>query len=138
MEVMLALVVIAFGLYGILDLMAANRRLSHRAAKRAVAVELARAKMAEIRAAGIEKVAALWAKSPSPKGATFVYPPEPAKLLAPYEAETFLWQARFDRDEKQPGIVNVEVRIFWYPTAIAPVEKLQEHSVAVGGLLAEK
>ena len=153
MEVLLALVVIAFGLYGILDLMASTQRLSLRAQRRAVAIELAGAKMAEIQAGGFEAVEALWSKSPAGLSQPFHYPTQPAKFGPPYveqpagrrakagpsyDVNPFLWRARFDHNDRQPEVFNVEVRVYWYPTATAPVDTIQEHSVSVGGFLVKR
>jgi prepilin-type N-terminal cleavage/methylation domain-containing protein len=137
-EVLIGIVVVVFALYGVLDLVAVNQRLSLRAHRRAVAVELARAKMAEIQAAGFDAVTALWAKAPGGATQPFVLPSDPAEFKPPYKADAFRWQARFDRVEEHPEIINVEVRVLWYPTTKAPTAQILENSVSVGGFLVKK
>jgi len=129
MEVLIALVVIAFALYGILDLMASNERLSLRAARREVAIELARAKMAELQTAGFDAVARQWANSPAATSNTLTYPAERAPFTPLYNAKPFQWQVRFDRGEPQSEVMQVKVEVFWLPG---------QDSVSVGGLLVKR
>jgi len=138
MEVLLGLVVIVIALYGVLDLLAANQKLSVRAHRRAVAVELAQAKMAEIQAAGYGAVEALWAKSPGGAGQPFACPPKLTAFAAPYEAKPFSWQAQFVRDAQNPDVIQVEVRVAWDLIESAPDEKTPVNSVAVGTMLVKK
>jgi prepilin-type N-terminal cleavage/methylation domain-containing protein len=141
MEVLIALVVIAFGLYGILDLISNNQRASIRTERRAVATELCRAKMAEVQAGGFDAVAALWAKSPANAAASFVLPAERAPFTPPYASPTdqaYQWQARFDRDGPQAAVYNIEVRVFWQPIAGATADRPETYSVSVGGLLVKR
>lgn len=138
-EVLVALVVIVFGLWGILDLVTSNETNDRIVQRRAAAIELAGAKLAEIQAAGFD---ALLPHLPKPGGeaATHsLYPAAgPTKFDLPYDTGTFSWQARFD-PTGQPGVVNVEVRVFLedFP-ADTPAEKLQRNSVSVGALLIKK
>jgi hypothetical protein len=37
-----------------------------------------------------------------------------------------------------PELINVEVRVLWYPTTAAPTEQILENSVSVGGLLVKR
>jgi len=138
MEVLLALVVISFGLYGLLDLITTTQKQSVRAHRRAVAVELARARMAELQAAGYDAVAGLWAKSSADPSKPLDYPPETAAFAAPYKAKNFRWQAHLVRDAQHPEVIQVEVRVTWDVIPGAPEEKLSASSVAVGGLLVKK
>jgi len=137
-EVLIGIVVVAFALYGVLDLIATNQRLSLRAHRRAAAVELARAKMAEIQAAGFDAVSALWAKAAGGSTQPFVYPSDPAEFKPPYKAAPFRWQVRFDHAQEHPEVINVEMRVLWYPTTKAPTEQILENSVSVGGYLVKK
>jgi len=137
-EVLIALVVLVFALYGVLDLVASTQRLAFRAQRRAAAVELARAKIAEIQAAGFNSVTALWAKSPGGPSQPFVYPPTLAEFPAPYDAKPFRWQARFDPVPEHPEVVNMVVRVFWHPPAPRAAGAEVEGSVAVAGLLVRK
>jgi type II secretory pathway pseudopilin PulG len=138
MEVLLGIVVVAFALYGVLDLMTISQKMSQRAQRRAAAVELARAKMAELQAAGFDAVAALWAKSPAAASQVFFYPATAGNFSPPYNAKPFRWQARFDRDPKTPDLMNVEVRVFWYPAPPGSSDSIEKSSVSVGGLLVKK
>jgi len=138
MEVLLGIVVVALALYGVLDLMAISQKMSQRARRRAAAVELACAKMAELRAGGFDAVAALWAKSPAAAPQNFYYPATPGDFSPPYNAKPFRWQARFDRDPKTPDVMNVEVRVFWSPAPPGSSDSIEKSSVAVGGLLVKK
>jgi len=138
MEVLLALVVIAFGLYGILDLMAANLHLSQRAQNRGAAIELAGAKMAEIQAAGFGAIEPLLPKLSDESSTAVLYPPAPDRFQSPYQAEKFYWQARFDRNPQVPEVLNVEVRVYWYPKAGTRGGTVPQHSVSVGGLLVKR
>jgi len=137
-EVLIALVVVVFALYGVLDLVAANQQISLRARRRAVATELARAKMAEIRTAGFGAVTALWDKATSGPSQSFIYPSDPAEFKAPYRAGPFRWQARYSRNPRQPDAINVEVRVLWYPTTKGAPEEVLANSVSVGELLVKK
>jgi len=137
-EVLLGIVVATFALYGVLDLMATSQKVSLRAHRRAAAIELARAKMAELQAAGFDAVAALWAKVPGGAAQPVAYPADPAEFKDPYKAPSFRWQARFDRVADRPELINVEVRVLWYPTTAAPTEQILENSVSVGGLLVKR
>jgi len=131
MEVLIALVVIAFALYGILDLTASNQRLSLRAQQRAEAIQLARAKMAEVQAAGFDAVVGLWAKAAAQSPQSFVYPSQPGEFQPPYNAKLFRWQARFQRDPQRSDVINVEV-------VVTHRDQPPEGAISVGGLLVKK
>lgn len=137
-EVMVALVVVAIGLFGIIDLMMLNQRYSVRAERRAVGAELAAAKLAEIQVAGYNALAALVpALSDSPTSPSY-YPPAPVRFEEPYDASRFLWQASVFRAAAPQDALNVEVRVFWYPTAKAPKSTILEHSIALGALVVKE
>jgi len=132
-EVLLGIVIIVFALYGVLDLIANNQNLSLRAQQRTVAIELAAAKTAEIRAAGFDAVEQLRAKSGS-ASKTFVYPPEPAKFAPPYDAKQFRWQAHFDPLTTQPAVIHATVIVSW----TQPGKRDTSDSVAIASLLAKR
>jgi prepilin-type N-terminal cleavage/methylation domain-containing protein len=139
-EVLLALVILTIGLYGVLDLIISTHNRSARTERRAAAIELARGKMAELQAMGYEWVEArnLVPRAADGASSPTFFPAQAAKFEPPYEAPVYRWQARFDRDPKEPDLVNVEVRVTWYPTLEAPPEMIAEQSVALGGLLVRK
>jgi hypothetical protein len=138
MEVLLGIIVIVFALFGVLDLIQSNQHLSLRAQRRAVAVELARARMAEIQAAGFQAVTDLWAKSSSGPAQEFLYPSSRSPFDSPYNAKLFRWQARFIRENTAAEVINVEVRVFWDIEDKTPQDELLGKSVSIGGLLARK
>jgi type II secretory pathway pseudopilin PulG len=138
LEVLMGIVVVVFALYGVLDLIASNQRLSLRAQRRATATELARAKMAEIQVAGFDAVTAMWPSLPGGPPQSLIYPPDPAEFKTPYKADPFRWQLRLDRDPQYPEAINVEVRVLWYATSTGLREQILENSVSVGGLLVKK
>jgi len=135
MEVLIALVVVTFALYGVLDLIASNQRISLRTQRRAAAIGLGRAKMAEIQTAGFDAVASLLDKGPGGPSQSLVYPSESSEFKAPYAAKAFRWQARFDRNSQQPEVIAVEVRVLWYQPTTGAAEEALSNSVSVGGLL---
>ena len=138
-EVMIALVIIVLGLWGILDLVASNEKTSRLAVRRAMAIELAGAKMAEIQAAGFDRIAALLAKAPDGAAAETLYPQQRATFQPPYVGETLTWQARLVPTGPQPGVIQVEVRVFLndLPAALSD-EEIRKNAVAVGALLVKK
>lgn len=139
MEVLVALVVIVFGLWGILELVAANQGISRQAARRAAAIELAGAKMAEIQAAGFDRVEPLLTKLPDGASTSTLYPATPAKFEPPYDTGTYSWQARFVPNGPRPDVVNVEMRVFLEDLPLdATGDRIQRRSVAVGALLVKK
>ena len=140
MEVLLALVVLTIGLYGVLDLIISTHNRSARTERCAAAIELARAKMAELQAMGYEALEsrALLPRLADAASSPTHFPAQAAKSEAPYEAPFYRWQARFDRAPKEPDIVNIEVRVTWYPTLEAPPDVIAEQSVALGGLLVRR
>jgi hypothetical protein len=138
MEVLIAIVVLAFALYGVLDLIDHNRRLSLRAEGRAVALELARAKMAEIQAAGYEAVAPLLPAPGDRPSTPVLYPTAPGKFQPPYPDRGYVWQARLERQNQEPDVVNVEVQVLWHRPAFTPSSSFHEHSVSVGGLVVKR
>ena len=115
-EVMLAIVVVAIGLYGILELMASNQRYSFMADRRAVATELAAGKLAELQALGYESLVEVLPADDAGSSPTF-YPAQPGRFDDPYQAARYTWQARFTRPPTPIDAVNVEVRVFWPPPA---------------------
>ncbi len=139
MEVLLGIVVLAFALYGALDLLAASQKTSLRAHRRTVALELARAKMAEIQAAGYDAVAALGtASGGSAAASSFAYPTNPAPFAPPYDAKAYQWQAQFARDPKNPGVFEIEVRVTWDEFGGGAQTGLSRNSVALAGLVVKQ
>jgi len=137
-EVLLALVVVAFGLFVALDLMAANQDHARRALHRTVATDLARAKMAEIQAAGFEAFEDLLpAAADAPTSPSF-FPAAPVRFEPPYRREEYFWQARFDRLAGTADAANVELRVYWLPAGIPAHTAPTENSLAIGGLLVRR
>jgi hypothetical protein len=139
MEVLLALVVLAIGLYGILDLVAQNRHNSLRAKNRATALELARGKMAELRTVGYDALAALVppASSDAASTPTRTFESAVSKFQPPYPDQGFFWQTEIEHTESSAEVLNVEVRVFWHPPQHTD-SHLFDYSVSVGGLVVKK
>ena len=93
-EILLAVVVLVFGILGVANIIDANQRNTHRATENLQALELARMKVAEFRAAGGQALA-----NKATGG-------EPVHIAGELEGDTdFSWQATLTRDEAAGHIV---------------------------------
>lgn len=104
-EILLAILIIVFGLLGTLNIIDAGRRNNATAVNRAVAVQLAEMKSAELQTAGYDALAQRLGGS-----AETVIPSDEAKSFPTHPDYT--WQATLRKDDDSSGLAY-NIRVQW-------------------------
>ncbi len=124
-EVMIALIVLVFGIYGVLDLYLNAQTQSERNDYKSLAMYVAKGKLEELKAAGYENLASYirlrqvqgTGKSVSyPESIAFVTQYLPAVYASTRLFSRIVWQADLALNPKNENIVKMTVTAGWLPT----------------------
>lgn len=124
-EVMIALVVLVFGIYGVLDLYVNAQRQSERNEYKSLAMYVAKGKLEELKAAGYENLAAYIRLHQVQGTANSASYPESIAFITQYLPDTYasthpfsriVWQADLALHSQDENMINVTVTAGWLPT----------------------
>ncbi|MBN1515474.1 hypothetical protein JXA32_02785 [Candidatus Sumerlaeota bacterium] len=113
LEILFAMLVLTFGIYGSMNILRTNFAANQRAVNRAIAVELARMKAAEFEAAGYD---ALLAAMQGQQAAQL----PAASATKPFQADpNYSWRAELNHSG---SVVEYHIRVFFRKNRLKPDE----------------
>jgi type II secretory pathway pseudopilin PulG len=124
-EVMIALIVLVFGIYGALDLYINAQRQSERNEYKSLAAYVAKGKLEELKAAGYDNLASYvrfhqnqgtGESIPYPDNIAFISQPLPETYAPSRALSRIVWQADLALNPENESI-QVAVTAGWFPTA---------------------
>jgi len=124
-EVMIALIVLVFGIYGVLDLYLNAQKQSERNDNKSLAMYVAKGKLEELKAAGYENLASYIRQRQVQGTGKSVSYPESIAFVTQYLPDVYastrlfsriVWQADLALNPKNENIIRVTVTAGWFPT----------------------